>query len=168
MKIRKELGEDFSEEDYKKLAHTLPQSKESEMMVLGCMLESSSSLSIAIDGLAERGFYFLEHKNIFAALKLAFTSDKPADVHLIAESMKDQNKLEKSGGIAYLMTLVQYAGTSAYVEEYVDIVRKKSILRQMINAAIATEKKAYDTTVCLLYTSPSPRDRQKSRMPSSA
>ena len=25
-----------------------------------------------------------------------------------------------------------------------------------------------DTTICLLYTSPSPRDRQKSRMPSSA
>ena len=25
-----------------------------------------------------------------------------------------------------------------------------------------------DTTSCLLYTSPSPRDRQKSRMPSSA
>ena len=26
----------------------------------------------------------------------------------------------------------------------------------------------YDVKVCLLYTSPSPRDRQKSRMPSSA
>ena len=27
---------------------------------------------------------------------------------------------------------------------------------------------AYQTYICLLYTSPSPRDRQKSRMPSSA
>ena len=27
---------------------------------------------------------------------------------------------------------------------------------------------AYNPTSCLLYTSPSPRDRQKSRMPSSA
>ena len=26
----------------------------------------------------------------------------------------------------------------------------------------------FDTNICLLYTSPSPRDRQKSRMPSSA
>ena len=31
-----------------------------------------------------------------------------------------------------------------------------------------TKSDTEDTTVCLLYTSPSPRDRQKSRMPSSA
>ena len=30
------------------------------------------------------------------------------------------------------------------------------------------EKGVSETEVCLLYTSPSPRDRQKSRMPSSA
>ena len=31
-----------------------------------------------------------------------------------------------------------------------------------------TTNPAYPTVTCLLYTSPSPRDRQKSRMPSSA
>ena len=34
--------------------------------------------------------------------------------------------------------------------------------------ALAWHALARDTTFCLLYTSPSPRDRQKSRMPSSA
>ena len=34
--------------------------------------------------------------------------------------------------------------------------------------AITKEKVANNLTTCLLYTSPSPRDRQKSRMPSSA
>ena len=34
---------------------------------------------------------------------------------------------------------------------------------------VALKKEFFDqTTACLLYTSPSPRDRQKSRMPSSA
>ena len=38
------------------------------------------------------------------------------------------------------------------------------------NTEISIETPAYErhTEVCLLYTSPSPRDRQKSRMPSSA
>lgn len=121
---------------------SIPQSKESEMMVLGSMLTSSSALSVAADGLHEQDFYLPEHKAIFSALKLAFTSDKPADVHLIAEGLKSMGKLEVAGGVAYLTTLVQYAGTSAYVEEYVDIVRKKSILRQMLQAAKDTEKKA--------------------------
>ena len=31
-----------------------------------------------------------------------------------------------------------------------------------------TDEDRYQSKVCLLYTSPSPRDRQKSRMPSSA
>ena len=34
--------------------------------------------------------------------------------------------------------------------------------------AIAAAKAAFSAWSCLLYTSPSPRDRQKSRMPSSA
>ena len=33
---------------------------------------------------------------------------------------------------------------------------------------LATSKLTYSLYLCLLYTSPSPRDRQKSRMPSSA
>ena len=36
------------------------------------------------------------------------------------------------------------------------------------NAVIFVEKDGKLHEVCLLYTSPSPRDRQKSRMPSSA
>ena len=40
----------------------------------------------------------------------------------------------------------------------------------LLQAAIgfATELRAKQSVDCLLYTSPSPRDRQKSRMPSSA
>ena len=37
-----------------------------------------------------------------------------------------------------------------------------------INAALLKERGVGRTDICLLYTSPSPRDRQKSRMPSSA
>ncbi len=125
-----------------KFQPTLPQSKESEMMVLGCMLTSSSALSIASDALNEDDFYYPEHKSIFFSLKLAFTSEKPADVHLIAENLKNRGKYQEVGGVAYLTTLVQFVGTSAYVEEYVDIVKKKAILRQMIHASKETEKRA--------------------------
>ena len=44
----------------------------------------------------------------------------------------------------YVATLAQYAGTSAYVEEYVNIVNDKAILRNMIHAAQKVEKKALD------------------------
>jgi len=121
-----------------------PHSKESEMMVLGCMLTSINSLNIAADALCEDDFYFSEHKEIFQALKYAYRNDKPADVHLIAEALKRDNRLQVVGGVAYLTTLAQYAGTSAYIEEYVEIIKHKAILRKMIHAAQVIEKEALE------------------------
>jgi len=121
-----------------------PNSKDSEMMVLGCMLTSINGLNIAADRLDDSDFYYTEHKIIFQILKTAYKSDKPADVHLVCEELKRQDKLKTVGGAAYVTTLAQYAGTSAYLEEYATIVRDKSILRQMIHVAQSVEKTALE------------------------
>src|SRR5690606_16150678 len=107
------------------------------------MLTSNNALNVGADGLKESDFYHTEHGVIFMALKEAFANDKPADIHLIAEKLKAKDKLEYVGGVAYLTTLAQYAGTSAYIEEYIDIIRKKSILRQMIESSKKIEQKAF-------------------------
>jgi replicative DNA helicase len=119
-----------------------PHSKESEMMVLGCMLTSINSLNLAADALDENDFYFPEHKLIFEVLKTAYRNDRPADVHIVCEELKRQDKLKVVGGVSYVTTLAQYVGTSAYIEEYVDLVREKAILRRMIEAAQDVEKAA--------------------------
>ncbi|MGK5594352.1 MAG: replicative DNA helicase [Parachlamydiaceae bacterium] len=129
-----------------------PNSKESEMMVLGCMLTSINSLNIAADGLDDSDFYFVEHKIIFQTLKNAYKQEKPADVHLICEELKRQDKLKNVGGAVYVTTLAQYAGTSAYIEEYVELVKHKAILRRMINAAQQVEKTALDEPEDVLAT----------------
>jgi replicative DNA helicase len=119
-----------------------PHSKDSEMMVLGCMLTSVNSLNVAADMLDEADFYFNEHKEIFKVLKMAYKQDKPADVHLVVEELKRAGRLEPIGGASYVATLAQYAGTSAYIEQYAEIVKAKSILRKMIHAAQTIEKDA--------------------------
>lgn len=129
-----------------------PNSKESEMMVLGCMLTSVNGLNIAADCLSETDFYYNEHQIIFTALKTAYCSDKPADIHLMSEELKRQNKLDAVGGVSYLTTLAQYAGTSAYIEEYVQLIRDKSILRQMILASQKIEKSALEDPADVMIT----------------
>ena len=121
-----------------------PNSKESEMMVLGCMLTSINGLNIGADALDDSDFYFNEHKIIFDVLKTAYKNDKPADLHLVCEELKRQEKLKAVGGAAYVTTLAQYAGTSAYIEQYVELVRNKAILRRMINASQVIEKTALE------------------------
>lgn len=133
----------MSEPENKKL-RVPPNSKESEMMVLGCMLTSINALNIAADRLDPTDFYYTEHQIVHTALKTAYKADKPADIHLIAEELKRKNQLEAVGGISYLTTLAQYAGTSAFVEEYVALVRDKALLRRMIDAAQRVEKSALE------------------------
>ena len=125
-------------------AKVAPNSKEAEMMVLGCMLSSVNALNIAADQLSPEDFYYSEHQIIFRVLKEVYKSDKPADVLIISEELKRQELLEKIGSVAYLTTLAQYAGTSAYIEEYVNLIRNKSILRSMIEASRIIERNAME------------------------
>jgi replicative DNA helicase len=130
--------------DKKTKVRIAPNSKESEMMVLGCMLTSINSLNVAADLLEEEDFYYSEHQLIFHVLKLAYKQDKPADVHLVCEELKRAGTLEKAGGAGHVATLAQYAGTSAYIEEYAEVVKSKAILRKMIQAAQTVEKSAFE------------------------
>ena len=59
----------------------------------------------------------------------------------------------------YAEALLQVVNENSQTEEMVSEVKQ---LLQLLNDSPELEK------TCLLYTSPSPRDRQKSRMPSSA
>jgi len=116
-----------------------PHSKESQMMVLGCMLTSSNGQEAA-EVLDSSDFYFTEHKIIFQALKQSHRNGRPADVHLICEDLKSQDKLNAVAGVSYIVTLAQYAGTSAYIEEYADVVKNKALLREVLYVSQETEK----------------------------
>jgi replicative DNA helicase len=121
-----------------------PSSKESEMMVLGSMLTSINSLNVAADSLHSSDFYYVEHQVIFDVLQTAYKNDKPADIHLVCEELKRRGKLKVVGGPAYVTSVAQYAGTSAFIEEYVEVVQNKSILRRMIQTAHEMQKTAFE------------------------
>lgn len=131
-------------EEKKPTVKVAPNSKESEMMVLGCMLTSINSMNASADTLDDSDFYYKEHKTIFNSLKSLYKQDKPADIHITAEELKAKEKLDEIGGLAYLTSLAQYAGTAAYIEEYVELVKNKSLLRRMITAAQTIEKTALE------------------------
>jgi replicative DNA helicase len=125
-------------------AFQTPHSKESEMMVLGCMLSSINALNVGADALSPLDFYFPEHKIIFETLQGAFRQDRPADLLLTCEELKRQDQLQAVGGVNYLSSLIGYAGTSAYIEEYCEIIKAKAVLRRMISACKDIEKTALE------------------------
>lgn len=121
---------------------TLPSSKESEMMVLGCMLSSTHALNISCKVLSESDFFFMEHKLIFQSIKSTWNTQGVGDVYLTCEDLKNKDRLKSVGGAAYITTLAQYAGTSAYVEEYIETLKQHSNKRRVVELAIDLQKKA--------------------------
>jgi replicative DNA helicase len=119
-----------------------PHSKESEMMVLGCMLSNRYSLATAASVLECSDFYFDEHKLIFQALRRLYREEKPGEIHLTAEELKKQDHLQATGGVAYLASLAQFAGTSASIQEYIEIIKAKAFNRQAF-VLLEEAKKAF-------------------------
>ena len=121
-----------------------PNSRENEMMTLGCMLTKINCLNIAADSLCSEDFYYSEHRVIFDVLRDFFIRDKATDIHLVGEELKRIEKLDDIGSTNYLTTVAQYAGISSNIEEYIELVKSKSILRKMVYAAQKIEKDALE------------------------
>lgn len=103
------------------------------MMVLGCMLTSQSYLSIGAVSLTGDDFFFQEHRLLFNVLQENYKNGHRTDIHLISEELKRKKLLEAVGGVSYVVSLAQYVGTSAYIEEYVQGVQCKSLNRKLLS-----------------------------------
>lgn len=119
-----------------------PNSKDSEMIVLGCMLTNLNNFKMAAEELEDSDFYYSEHKIIFHSLQNGHRKNKHVDVHLVCEDLKNEDKLKSVGGAAYITTIAQYAGTSAYVEEYIAILKEHSSKRKLCDLASDLHKVA--------------------------
>ena len=101
-----------------------PNSKESEMMVLGWMLTSINSLNIGADASMRDDFYFTEHRIIFQALKTAYLQRQTSRCPPHRRRTQTAGQTQSHRWRRLSDTLAQYAGTSAYIEEYIELVRR--------------------------------------------
>jgi replicative DNA helicase len=113
----------------------MPNSEQSEGMVIGCMIKRNNGLETGCEALSEEDFYFDQYKVIFRALKSLYQRGKPADEHLVCEELERQGKLEEAGGPEFINNLAMVVGSSAYLEEYIEIVEDKALLRKAIESA---------------------------------
>ena len=93
----------------------------------------------------------------------------PADLNRQYEPIVRINSQSGKGGVAFVMdTVFGYHLPKALQADFAKAIQNISEIEGEVSPEriYDTFKKEYID--CLLYTSPSPRDRQKSRMPSSA
>jgi len=111
-----------------------PHSIEAEQAVLGGLLISNSVWEHVSERVSEDDFYRKDHRAIFRAISQLDDEGQPFDVVTVAEWLDSHQQLDDAGGLTYLAALAERTPGVSNVKAYADIVRKRSVLRQLIQA----------------------------------
>jgi replicative DNA helicase len=113
---------------------------------LGGILLENDAINLVLELLRAEDFYRESHRKIFRAMIELSDRTEPVDLITLSECLKNRGELEAVGGSAYLASLNDFVPTAANIAYYARIVREKSILRHLINAATEVATKGYDAT----------------------
>ncbi|MBT8127411.1 MAG: replicative DNA helicase [Gammaproteobacteria bacterium] len=114
-----------------------PHSVEAEQAVIGGLLLDNRAWEDIGDRVSEKDFYRGDHQLIFNAIRSLEEKSQPFDAVTLSEWLEKNGQLEDVGGMAYIGRLAKETPTAANIVAYADIVRERSVLRQLI--AVGTD-----------------------------
>ena len=112
-------------------------------MLGGLLLENSAYERVA-DVLTDDDFYRHEHKLIYRAISTLINENRPADIITVQEVLERNDQLSHVGGFEYLLTLAQSTPSAANIRRYAEIVRERSIIRQLAEIGTEIARNAYN------------------------
>src|SRR6266581_1934150 len=122
-----------------------PHSVEAEQGVLGAMLISPrDAIAECVEKINEGYFYVPAHQTIYTVLVELWNAGQAIDLITFTQVLRDRNLLESLGGAAFVTGLFTFVPTAANVQYYLDIVRDKYILREIIATATESVRRAYE------------------------
>ncbi|MGN1033808.1 MAG: replicative DNA helicase, partial [Intestinibacter sp.] len=121
-----------------------PHSVEAEQSVLGSILLDKDAMISVSETLIPEDFYKEAHKVIYECMLKLYNSQSEIDLITLAEELRDQGYLDDIGGIPYITSLSTIVPTTSNIKYYVNIVKEKSIVRQLISAANDIINLGYD------------------------
>ncbi len=105
---------------------------------------SSDAMTRVADTLRSADFYKPAHSEIYEAILELYGRGEPIDVLSVSSRITERGTLDSVGGSSYLATLVSSVPTASHIEHYGGIVRKKKILRDLINASYQIGEMGFD------------------------
>lgn len=126
-------------------ARILPHNTEAEQAVLGCaMIDEYAPVSILGD-LKASDFYQKAHAGIFNAMQNIYSRNEPIDIITLVQECEATGIMDEVGGIDYLSSLTNTIPSADNFKHYVDIVKKNSMLRQLIEVSQKIMNTAYSS-----------------------
>jgi len=122
-----------------------PNSIQAEQSVLGALMLDNQTWDSIADKVGESDFYRKDHRLIFSTIEKLAEKQIPFDVITISETLESIGELENAGGLSYLGLLAKDTPSAANIVTYANIVRDRSVLRQLIHVGTEISDSAFNT-----------------------
>ena len=121
--------------DEELLTRQTPHSVEAEQAVLGSMLIDARCVPEVIDKLRPDDFYLRHNREIYESIYSMFNFSQTIDPVTVLEDMKQKGTYDENQSRNYVLQLMDATPTAANVKEYISILRDKTLLRRVAEAA---------------------------------
>lgn len=123
----------------------IPKNIEAEEAVLGSILINQETIYGVSELLDIEDFYRKSHRTIFKVMLDLNTTKKAIDIITLTDYLTHISKLEEVGGIAFITSLANKVPSTANLKHYINIVKEKSMLRNIVHIAEYMENMGYDS-----------------------
>ena len=125
-----------------------PHSAEAEEHVIACcLLDGNDTIARCLEArLGAESFYFPANRLLFEIIVELYQKGTAVMLETLAEELKTRRQLEAVGGFAYLMQVTGKIPTTAHAGYFIEKVREKHLLRELIKAATGAVEQAYSFT----------------------
>ncbi len=125
-----------------------PHSAEAEEHVIACcLLDGSDTIARCLEArLSAESFYFPANRLLFEIMLEIYQKSPPVSLEILAEELKTRRQLEAVGGFPYLMQVTGKIPTTAHAGYFIEKVREKHLLRELIKTATGAIEQAYGFT----------------------
>jgi replicative DNA helicase len=110
----------------------LPANIDAEKTILGAILLDNTAHSEAAEKINADDFSLDSHRRIFMRMSELMDSQRAVDIVTLAHELARYKEVEAVGGVAYLASLTEGLPRRPVIEEYVRIVKDKSLLRKLM------------------------------------
>ncbi len=114
---------------------TIPHNIDAEQNVLGSVFIDQNTVKSISDALTRDDFYNRRHRIIFGAILELFEDNIDIDYTTLIDRLETQGLLADAGGSDYILGLSDTTPSIMNLEHYINIVRDKAVVRNMINVS---------------------------------
>ena len=107
---------------------------DAERSVIGALILDNDSYDKISDQLTGNDFYHTGNRILFKHIEKLSKDGVPYDVVTLTDSLTESKKIDKVGGLSYIGELVNNTPTAANIWAYSQIVKKRSIRRNLQKA----------------------------------